>query len=257
MFVCGYINRGSRSAGGLTGVTALEKQSDIVLVATVQSITDTSAAEILTLQVQSVLKGQIGSLSAVVQFLPPGDMEMPSSGLLPKNVVGATGVWFLKLNGATYSVMPLATGIYTERDAYIGVAPADVSAQPTGTVDEQLLWYVVRWYQSLSGSDPGADARLFKSLDSANQADALAASTSLVNANSLDQQAIGLAAAIRQGSDNAVVTIGNRIQSLASSAKFSRVLEALGQFYGTPQSTSVPALQALAAQHLKIPGLVL
>jgi hypothetical protein len=241
-------------------VTELRKQADIVAVATLEAVDESQGIEVVQLRLIRILQGQPGSLSINAIVSPSqtpglGRAAAPKTGLVPRSVVGLSGVWFLKAtaNGG-WEVVQLDSGTYQQIHTSL---PVDNSLEvPSGSVDRQLLVYLVRWYQSLP--DPpriDQDFRLFGSLDQADPQDALFAITPLIGSLRLDHHGIGLATAIRLGSVDALSTVAREAEALRSNPRLSHITDAIGTYFKPQGAAAIVPLQQLAALHSDVPGL--
>ena len=220
---------------------------------TVESATADSAGDVMgQLNVVRIIQGQPSSQSFRIQMAPSELMK--GSGRSPQSVVGVSGLWFLKLVDGAYSVLPLAQGDYTLADASV---PLIVSKLPaaSGTVEQQLLAILRAWYQSLPSPSPIDDQKLLDSLDHASAGNGLEIAMSLSESASLAQKVLGFAAAIRLGSDSAILAVAQNVAALQGQPKFARITEALAMYYRPNGATSIAPLQGLIALNAGAPGL--
>jgi hypothetical protein len=244
---------------GPPSMAQLQKDSDVIVMATLASIDDSQGFEAVQLDVSKVIQGQPGSLS-IRAVVPPssrpglGNRTPAKVGLVPRSLIGKAGIWFLKSGGSGWQVIPLDSG---SREQIHTSIPADLALDaPSGTVNQQLLAWLVRWYQSLP-SPPRVDQdfRLLRSLDAADPKDAKAAITPLLASLRTAQNGLGLAAAIRLGSVEALATIAQRTEELRSNPKLLQITDAIGLYFKPDGPPAIPALQQIAALHSDVAGL--
>ena len=244
---------------GPASMAQLQKESDVIAIATLASIDDSQGVETVQLNVSRVIQGQPGSLT-IRAIVPPsqrptlGNESPVKIGLIPQTVIGRSGIWFLKAADTGWQVIPLDSGTNEQMHTSI---PVDATAEaPSGSVNQQLLAWLVRWYQALpSPARIDQDFRLLGSLDAADPKDAVAAITPLLGSPRMDQCGMGLAAAIRLGSVDALSTIPQRTQGLRSNPKLSQINDAIGLYFKPQGLTAVAPLQEIAALHSDVPGL--
>ena len=125
-----------------------------------------------------------------------------------------------------------------------------------GTIDEQLLNYVISWYISVASPTVSDDHRLFANLQSANRQDALTAIGSIMSSVSLPHHVVGLSSAIKLGlgAESAISAVAEELTALASSSKFPDLLGAIGTYYVPNQVSSLAALEQLIELHTSVPG---
>jgi hypothetical protein len=242
-------------------VSELGREADLVVVASVDQYTRNSAGTggIVQLRTRHVLKGQPTSVTLFAQVAPPS--QNPKRGVsLDPEAVGGSGLWFLKNRpGGGYEVLQWERGSPSGRSFFLPVTEARVDTVPPGTLDQQLLAYVVDWYQSASEPD---DLLLQISLEllgppgrhNPSREDALAAIAPLIASSSPAQHGIGLAIALEIGSSEALGTVVNEMPTLKSNPKIRRIVDALTD-PGADHSGWLPGLQQLAFMHADVPGL--
>ncbi len=238
--------------GGPIPVGVVEQRADLVVLATIQKITNGASSATVQLEVLNVLKGEAPMLSMAVAVVSG---SRPVNGILPQSFIGATGVWFLKDNVSVHEVLPLYDGPFSASELFISVRDADRSFAPTGTVHKQLLTYQLRWYQSLPGPSRSADEQFFPSLVYEQGRDSAEAITSLINSVSLHIRTMGLSAAIRLGSPDAVSQVADDLETLQSSGNFRLLLSAIKSYPPQQPDASIKALEKLIALHSDLEGL--
>jgi hypothetical protein len=246
--------------GGPIAVSQLARQADAVVEASLAAIPPKAEGAPVSVQltVRRWLKGQPAGGTLVVA-VPP---ILGSDPVLPPGIVGQNGIWFVaKTDSALgYKLLPRAAGLWKTEAMYLPI-PARYAGQPPGaTLDEELLSYVVGWYQEMSSPRPllDDDDQLAVNFDPSRAGvrevdkKVLTASIApLLKSPSRSQQCVGLALALRLGSDTALASVAQDLEELASSPKF-------GYLKGTIATTYLggawePTLAALAALHS--PGL--
>lgn len=260
VFLCCGIAYGGLVVGGPAPLTETAQKADIVVVATIRSISNNSQGDVIQLAVHDILRGSAGTMRLAVVLAQPAPMNADdlyvASGLLPRNWVGRSGVWFLQTSSPYYRVLPTALGAYSAADAFIPVTDAGIDAQaPAGTAAQRVLWYQMRWYLSLPAPNNWDDARVFASLDRADLPDSLAAANLLIDSGKADQVAVGIEAELRRNSDDAITALAKNIGLLGASAKLPRVIGGLSLFYHPKTDAALPALQNLWSQHVSVPGI--
>lgn len=242
------------SAWAVVPVTVLGEKADVVLLGNVLEMSgeDTGGVRI-QVQPTLVLKGQLPLSQTSVILRPSGLMQQNAGRQVISRSV--TGLWFLteKSNGV-YEVIPTEQGNYTESAAFVPVPDWWVPAVGV-SLSQQLLSAAVVSYQSLpdpSGIDEG---KLLVSLENTDPNEALTLIAQLMTSPNIDQQVMGFTAAIRMGSDEAIVQLAQQMGTLRFSKKFDRIIRALGTYYRPNGNNSIPALRQLAELRSDIPGL--
>lgn len=238
--------------GGPVPVGVLEQRADLVVLATIQQITEGSSTEIVTLKVIRALKGDLTPPSLLATIVPG---TRPAAGILSKALIGATGVWFLKSNAGVNEVLPLFQGAFAGRETFIPVEVKGEPSAPTGTVGYQLLMYQLRWYESLPNPSPSEDEQLFASLIYNQGKEAGAAIAELTSSVSLNHHVIGLAAAIRLGSPDALSQVADELETLRSNPRLSMILSTISAYPPQQPDASIKALEKLIALHSDLAGL--
>ncbi|HEX5430973.1 MAG TPA: hypothetical protein VFW83_03340 [Bryobacteraceae bacterium] len=233
-------------------LTVLRQRADVIVLATATQVgRNNPTSETVQLQVQRVLQGQAQSSLLSVQLKPPPQLPGIS---LPSSAVGQLGIWFLKNGSDGYNVLPLVDGLYIQTEFFLPVNDSATATPPAGTVDQQLLAYLVRWYLSVPNPGPYEDRRLLSSLDAASRQDALAAIPGLLSSISLAHRTVGLAAAIHLGLPDALAVLQADIPKLSSSSKLFQIIQAI-QTYRPAGTSSIAPLQRLIESHAGVPGL--
>lgn len=142
------------AVGPFDAMSTLEQQSDVILVASLQSAT-VDATGVIRAQIQPimVLKGQMPTSPTSVEFPPSLLMQQNPEAPWATSPTGRlTGIWFLKQgDNGTYQVVPTGGGKrYTwQHEAFLPL-PAGWSPRASATISHNLLAAVVAHYGSLS-----------------------------------------------------------------------------------------------------------
>jgi hypothetical protein len=239
------------------------EQADAIVVGTLQASSRQGNLINGQLQVQQNLKGQQPLGTVVVDIVPSRTFTATDSGAPPANMAGRTGVWFLKENGG-WQVLARAKGDFVGWEDYSLPRPNAAPISPSSVVpgfaganasaDQLVLAALVEGYESLP--HPGRlDDLDVVDLGMWKRADALAVVDVLRRSPKKDIQAIGHAAAIRLGVDDALTALAKEATFLQDSPKFYEVTFALNNFYMPNGESSIAPLQALIAARLNVPGL--
>ena len=236
----------------------LLQQADVVAVGTLESIDDSRGSEFVRVQLTQVLWGQPGSLvvSALVPTAPSfgglGDMPL-TTGLVPRSVIGKSGLWFLKVSDTGWQILP--TDVMAGRQLYVSL-PIDPSLpQPAGNIDRQILTYLVRWYQTLPApTHLMDDGRVLADMAYLEADTEMAAANSLIASSRSDQHTFGLIAALRLGSVDALSMVAKETPSLAANPKLWQLTQMIASQM-LPLPASIPVLQQIIAMRGHVPGL--
>lgn len=239
-----------------TPVTALGQTFSVVVIGALASVEKVPAAGrfMLALNVAQVLKGQIGA-STVMATLVPGDAYvLPPS--LPDSLAGQTGIWFLSQSPAGYEVIPSQAGQFLPEDLFLPLTSSLAAATFPGSIEQQLLQYVVGWYQSLPNPTVRDDMKCLAALEPGptSPQDALAAADLLIGSPAVNSEVVGLTAAIGMGSDDAVAALSSLLGAVGSSPRLYLVTGALAIGYQPHGAASIPVLKQIIDQHSSAPG---
>ena len=240
-----------------TSIVALGQSASVVMIGTLTASENgpTAGQFSLTLSVAKVLKGQLGAPTIVAGLVPADSFVLPSA--IPSSLVGQPGIWFLSQSGNGYQVIPTEGGRFLPGELFLPLSESLAAATPSGTIEQQLLQYVVGWYQSLSNPTVRDDMKCLASLQNQPAAlpDSLAAAGSLIGSLAVADQVIGLTAAIAQGSDSAVAALSTPLDMVGSSPKFYLVTGALATLYQPSGVASIPVLKQIIDQRSAAPGI--
>jgi len=241
------------AAGMPIAVGSLRQQSDVIAIATLQSVNDQIQTAVVQLGIIKVLQGQVASLTLTANLAPPRGIRGSGTMLTP-SAVGTTGIWFLRVNSSGYDVLPLFDGPYAPNDIFIEVSQSAQSAA-AGTLDQQLLAYQIEAYRRLPEPNYRDDERIMASLVSADPQDSFAAVAPLLSSPILDQHLVGLAAEIRLGSPDALSELATELENLRGSPKFFMLIEVTESYPPQQTASAVAALEKLISVHSDIPEL--
>jgi hypothetical protein len=223
-----------------------------VAIATIQKITDDVSSENVQLQIIDVLKGPVPTPSLMVTV----SSKLHSvKGMLPQSTIGVTGVWFLKNNSGAFEVLPLFQGPFSGRDLFMPVRAVQPLTVPTGTLGQQLLTYLLQWYEALSEPSRPQDEFLITALMYNKGKDSGAAISSLRTSAYAGQHVMGLIAAIRLGSPDALSQVADELETLRSKTRFNLVLLAIREYPPEQPFASIKALEKLIGLHSDVEGL--
>jgi hypothetical protein len=240
-----------------TSITALGQSSSVVMIGALAGLENGPAAGqfTLTLSVATVLKGQIGASTVVAALVPTDAYVLPS--VIPSSQLGQAGIWFLSQTAAGYQVVPTQAGQFLPDELFLPLTPSLAAATFSGSIEQQLLQYVIGWYQSLPSPTVRDDMKCLAALQSESTVpqDALAAANLLIGSPAVNAQVVGLSAAIGLGSDNAVAALSALLGAVGSSPKLYLVTSALAIGYQPHGAASVPVLKQIIDQHSAVPGI--
>ena len=243
-------------------ITSLERTADLVVVAEVGQIVQpggkTMANVTLQLQVAQTLKG--GPVSSTLM----ASIVAQTQGAIgpvtfPAGMVGQTGLWFLKSGSNGYQILPRRKYPYAPGHLFLPLTGVPGSVPPADSLDDQLLSYMVLWYQSLDHSKDLDDNPFLSSFepwtaDSPTPQQVTSAVQPLIASSSLREQIVGLTAALRVGSTSALNIVISQIPALQSQPQFLAITTAIGLYPKFKDQSWVAPLQQLVALHTDAPG---
>ena len=151
--------------------------------------------------------------------------------------------------------MPLAEGDYSWSDAFLPVNLEDWPANQ-GTLQQQALQAVVNLYMH---PRPGATGigifGLFVNLQYADRQDALGVADRLIASTDEKQHIVGLAAAIRLGSADALKLLSTEAEKLGPNPSFSLITSAIQLYYVPSGPSPLGPLEELIRLRSAAPGL--
>jgi hypothetical protein len=238
-------------------ITALGQSSSVVMIGSLKGVVKGPAAGqfTLTLSVARILKGQIGASAVAAVFVPADTNVLPTVGI-PSSLVGQIGIWFLLQTPFGYQVVPTGPSFLTD-ELSLPLDSSLAAATFSGTIEQQLLQYVVGWYRSLPNPTVRDDMKCIDSLQSVSTVpqDALAAANLLIGSPAINAQVVGLAAAIGLGSDDAVAALSRLLGAVGSNPKLYLITNALAIGYRPHGAASIPVLKQIIDQHSAAPGI--
>ncbi|MDP9053709.1 MAG: hypothetical protein M3N93_05325, partial [Acidobacteriota bacterium] len=98
---------------------------------------------------ERTLQGNPPGLLVTAVLTPPMDPHFAfPNGVLTRDAIGQSGIWFLTQSAAGYQVMPLIHGPYVRNlDIYVPVSGTTLEGGPVqGTTNQQLLSYLIKSY---------------------------------------------------------------------------------------------------------------
>ena len=229
--------------------------ADIAVIARIENITRGTKTAIIQLRTIQVLKGSPISEVLFAEFLPnnAGISQPRIPGLFLRGGPGDAGVWFLKEGKSAYQVLPMASASYLDEDAFLPLNAVDAATAPRGSVAQHLLNLQARWYESTASVGTMEDAKLLVSLGYAG-ADAVPVINGLIASARPVSHLIGLAAALRMGSVDALATVAQEFPTLRTNEKFRYVNQALQSYYMPETNSSFAALELILEAHSEMPN---
>jgi len=262
-----------------TTITDLGHTADLIVVARLDRI-DRKAETTSTgsrygtaqLNVIQVIKGSSASQmlqAAIVSSRKPcfaagGSGPGPCFSLSADMPV-STGIWFLKSVEGAWEIIPkqLHGPLITYDDLFLPLTGNPGAVPAPGALDDRLLAYEVRWFQSLADPDIHSIDEPFYSCfqdrnsQSPTQQQVLRAIAPLIASRYPGQHAAGLVLALRFDSVDAMNQVVNELPALRSNPRFPEILSAIGSAPpgGKKDPRFVVPLRQLIALHADVPGL--
>jgi hypothetical protein len=243
-------------------IETLAQHANIVVLASVASLLPNQpAGPSIQLNVERWIKGQTG-MSNIIASVPVIAQAPPdvSTGVFE---VVQRGIWFAtsSASGTAYQLLPMVSGnIVPNQDHFLPVSTSLPAPDPTSTINQQLLSYLVGWYQGLPQPDSDDDGKLLASFDPGrvgllvSPQDLLTAAAPLTGSVVLSQHVIGLAISIGLGSDYALSSVAQELGSISLNPKFPAITGSIT--YRSPyDAPGIAILASLASLHSAIAGL--
>ena len=256
-----FIVAGHIGAQRLVPITSQGQAADVIVVATADQIIASGGTQsqniVLLLKVNQTLKGYTASLSPAVT-VPALCQRDPGPISFPSSLLGEAGLWFLKSTPNGYQILPRKTYSYTPQDLFVPLPGGTQAAAGAGSLDEQLLADVVASYESLK-SPTALDDNLFLSsfeqwsTSSPKPAVVAAAVAPLIASSTPSQQIVGLTAALRVSSPDAMALTLKSFATLKNDPKFPLIIATIAMY--PKDATWIPFLQQIAALRSDIPNL--
>ncbi len=233
-------------------IGTLGEHADSVFFATIDEILQpggTVSSELsLGLHVTRALKGPALS-EAIVNI-----KAQAPRGLGPISIsnewVGKSGIWFIRKERDQLMILPRNRIRYQSRDLFLPVP--DISP-PDGTLEQQLVIYQVRWYESLQQPGMDDDLTFLTAFYRVKPEEVPIYVKPLIDSRFPAQHAIGLTASLRYGSTDALNMFIDDIPSLPKDRRFGDILMAIGVFpHNNPEW--IEPLQRMIALHRNVPG---
>jgi hypothetical protein len=251
-----------------TPINELGRAADIVAFSTVDSIVQqgglTNSEASLRLRITQVFKGQSASSVVVATIASKcnemGGGRLPRCVILTPDIIGRTGIWFLKAAGSGYRILPRKAGPGPD-ELFLPVV-RDPGLE-SGTLSEILLAYHVHWFQSLANPDyRSVDENFFLSFEHRNSESptsqqVLTAIAPLINSSYPGRHAAGLVIALRADSADAMTEVVNELSALRSNPRFPEIVFAIGAYpiEGKKDVRWIGPLRQLLNLHSGIPGI--
>jgi hypothetical protein len=188
----------------------------------------------------------------------PGPISL-SSGM-----VGATGLWFLKAGTDKYRILPRVTSGYTPGDLYLPLHEAPRAAPAAAVLNDELLAAMVRWYRSLDDRRALGDVEMLLSSflrlgeESPSLEQVTSAVAPLINSAKPAERVVGLTAALRAGSKDALEFLMKDAPALQSEPTFPMITIAISMYpigaYAKDESWVEP-LGRLLTMHRGVRGI--
>jgi hypothetical protein len=247
-------------------ITVVGAQADVIPLAMVTAVAVDQSSRVvtITLRTKGTLKGQPGNSTLQADVvLPPSQFEVPDpKGIDAKAVdgflVGSCGIWFLRTDQTGYHIVPTST-VYSPEDLFFRQDCRSMASAPSGTLNQKLLAYVVRWYEGFN--DPFAgDDRLQACFQPwkpgmANVAvsDLLSAAATLAASPVLYQHVMGLVLAVQLGAVPALSQALTELDTLKTSPNFAYFTGAIT--VSQPSAETLPILLREVTLHTDALGL--
>jgi len=159
-----------------------------------------------------------------------------------------------------YTILPRDRLSYQARDLLLPLVEPEGLTPPSGTLNEQLLAYLVRWYLSVPNPTPQEQRDFHYGVwswfnPSSEPREVIAAVAPLIASRSLTHHVSGLAAALNEGSVEALNTVLDELPTLRTNPRYTMLTDAIGMPRGKQDVTWFPVLRRLIAMHTDAPGL--
>jgi hypothetical protein len=243
------------TAWAIVPVTVLGEDADVVVLGTIVEMKlGITAGVTVQLQPVAILKGQMSLSPASAELAPSPLMKDHAARQVP-SAADVAGLFFLKRDAEDgYKLIPTELGNYTESAAFIPL-PAWWIPPASASFEEILLSAALASYQSIESPSRLDEGKLLVSLENASRGEALAVADQLMDSPSADQKALGFAAAIQLGSDDAVVRLAAEAVALRLSRNFSHITGALENYYQPLGPQSLEGLRQLVLLRSDAPRL--
>lgn len=241
-------NSGTCAPAANLQLGSLLNQSDLVTVATIQSVGSSGSNVVFDLLVLRTMKGAITSGVLLSATWTPTAQPLGAGDVLQSR---DTGIWFLKQNGTGWTVLPIAVGAVQLSGVYIRVPsaplPAAFAYAPSAGGANRLAYELGAATQDATTAAPLAHILAGGAADDlgANVLspiwNELSSSTTPLN------RAIGIAGMIRFGNPTAlaVLTAAGAVQGFGTDAQDHLSAAICG--YRTNDSASIAGLSALTS----------
>ncbi len=242
-------------------VEALGQSADLVVLAVANVLPNSAGGPAMQFTVENWIGGQPGA-ATLIAAVPPNSPNGSTSSLILTRLIGRRGIWFVArvASGTGCQLLSMISGAYGSTDLFLPVSASVDAQQFPGTLNQQLLAYLVNWYQSLAQPTPVDDVRLLASfqswrpiVQSVDRLVLLTAAAPLSGSVVVSQHLIGLVISLGLGSDAALSTVAAELGTLGSNPKFPLINETIAAY--PHDSAAIPILASLASLHSTVTGL--
>jgi hypothetical protein len=244
-------------------ITVMAKSAGLVVIANVNQVLETGghATTNVTVQLEIVktLKGTPTSPLLTARILALSH-RIPTPVTFPPTMVGQAGIWFLQSGTNSYQILPRKKDGYSATELFLPLTGVSGSVSSTLALDDQLLAYLVLWYQSLDLSKIVNDTSLLSSLEtwsaeSPTPAQVETAVRPLIASSSVRQQMVGLTAELRVGSVDALNAVIDNLTTYQAQPQFPYITSAVGLYPMYKSVSWIVPLQRLLSMHTNAPGM--
>jgi hypothetical protein len=235
-------------------LAALGREADLIALARATSITVDGAGGVeVQLDPVTLLKGTAPA-TPIRARLAPSALMAQNAGPSVRKPPASLALWFMRVTPQQLELMPSMESQYTENEAFWPV-PEWWSPSKSASLNEQLYSALSAWYLSLRSATLKDDYAFLANFGSGAPAESVGFLDVLISSTELDTRVIGFAAAIQEGSDEAVAQLAEYVGTLRGSKKFYRITDALSRYYQPHGSASIEPLRRLITLRSDAPGL--
>jgi hypothetical protein len=239
-----------------SSLTELSRNADVVILARSDSMSVEPTGRIeFQLQPVATLKGDVSSAPLIARLAPSALLVQFAPQRVEQRRLAVRGLWFLKagLDGV-FQVIPTIQMTYTDQQAFWPV-PDSWAPPQSASLSAQLYSALRAWYASCKSATMGDDFAYLVNFGTDAPPDWPSALSGVIDSTDLDKRVIGLAAAVRSSSDDALGRIADEIATMRTSSKFIQVPSALTDFYQPHGAASIALLRKLMLLKPDVPGL--
>jgi hypothetical protein len=239
-----------------TPITLLGERADVIIIGNVEHVTTGTASSYMKIHLRAdhLIHGQVSGVSIIAE-VPESfanehsvDIRQGDDGL-NSYWIGKRGMWFLEFTGGGYRILPMETGLCSPDRLYLPAPTLEYMKDTGETLQQQLLGYLVQWYELLSNPTVRDGNFLLDNLQHADRQNLLAAISPLTCSPSRTHQVIGLTAALRLSSDDAIAIVTKDLEALRRDPEFGLIMNALEGYYQPHGEKSIGVLQELVKLH--------